>query len=172
MKKLFLLFFVVCATVSVNAQLYVGGALSAWMSETKTAETVTVKFLPELGFSISNRWAFGSVLGYTRKGVDGEITSETFEFTPYARFFFYRTELVRLFVESGFSIYSNKTGKADPEVTLSTGFKPGVSFDLSERVSLVAKFGFLGYRQYSEDHYDFGFSAEGNGLSLGVFYTF
>lgn len=172
MKKLFLLFFVVCAATSVNAQLYVGGSLSAWINETKTTETTTIKFLPEVGFSISDRWSFGTVLGYTYKDVDDKITTKTFEFAPYARFSFYRTELVRLFVEGGFSFYSSKAGKADAETTYSVGLKPGIALDLSERISLVAKFGFFGYRQYAEDDDAYGFSIDGNGLSLGVFYMF
>lgn len=172
MKKLFLLFFVVCVAISVNAQLYVGGSLSTWINETTTTETTTIKFLPEVGFSVSGRWAFGTVLGYTRKDVDSKVTTETFEFAPYARFSFYRTELVRLFVDGGFSFYSSEVGKADPEYTYSAGLQPGVALDLSEKVSLVAKFGFFGYRQYGEEEDAYGFSIDGNGLSLGVYYTF
>lgn len=172
MKKLLLLFVVVCATSSVKAQLYLGGSLSSWINETNSTETTTVKFLPEMGFSASNRWSFGTVFGFTYKDVNDKMTTKTFEFSPYARFSFYRTDLLRLFVEGGFSAYSSKVGKADSQSTFSMGLKPGVALDLSRRISLVAKFGFFGYREYGEDDDAYGFTIDGNGLSLGLFYSF
>jgi hypothetical protein len=171
MKKVILFFLIVCATTVVKAQVYVGGSLSSWFNETNSTETTTVRFLPEVGYSVSDRWAFGGVLGFTRKEVNDKTTTKTVEFSPYARFSFYRSELVHLFVEGGFTAYSSKVGSADAETTFSMGFRPGVSLDLSRNVSLVAKFGFLGYRDYGDED-AYGFLLDGNGLSFGVFYSF
>ncbi|MDR1223785.1 MAG: porin family protein [Tannerella sp.] len=177
MKKLLLLFFVICAAApAVNAQLYAGGSLSAWVKDINSEETATVTFLPEAGFAISDRWAFGTVLGYThrytRNDRDIKVTTQTFEFAPYARFSFYRTERVRLFVDGGFSLYSNKAGEADRTNTFSAGLKPGIALNLSEKISLIAKVGFLGFDRFNEDDRAYGFTIDGNGLSLGAYYAF
>ncbi|MDR2920710.1 MAG: porin family protein [Tannerella sp.] len=172
MKKFFILCVIVCACASVKAQLYVGGALSFWVSENGDVETTTVKFLPEVGYAISDKWAVGGVLGYTHTEVDDYDATKTYKFAPYARFSFYRTDLVRLFVDGGFSVYSSKVGKGDTNTTFSTGFEPGVALNLSKRVSLVTKFGFFGYREYSDDHDAFGLNLDGNTLTFGVYYSF
>jgi len=172
MKKIFGLLILVCVITSANAQVYIGGSVSAWVDENKKDETTTLEFLPEVGFLINDRWSLGTVLGYTQKEVDGTKTYETFEFAPYARFSYYRFDLVRLFVDAGFSLYSSKSGKAERETTYGIGLKPGVALDLSDRISLIAKFGFLGYRQYNDNHDAAGFNINGNSLSLGVFYAF
>lgn len=175
MKKLFLLFFGVCMVASVNAQLYVGGSLSAWTNKMETTEKSTIKFMPEMGFFVSDWWSFGTLLGYTIQdnGSSGSnSTTSTVEFAPYARLSFFYTGPVRLFVEGGFSLYSSKTGDADRKNTLSAGLKPGIALDLSDRISLVAKLGFFGYRQYSEDDVTYEFTLGGNGLSFGAYYTF
>ncbi|MDR2914686.1 MAG: porin family protein [Tannerella sp.] len=172
MKKLLLLFIFACMIALADAQVYVGGSVSVWVDENKKTETTTLDFLPEVGFVLSDRWSLGTVLGYTQKEVDGTSTNKTFEFAPYARFSFYRFDLVRLFVDANFSLYSSKAGKADRQTTYGVGLKPGVALDLSDRISLVAKYGFFGYRQYDDDHDAFGFNINGNGLSLGMFYTF
>jgi len=172
MKKIFVLCVIVCASVSVKAQLYLGGSLGFWLNENNSVETTTIKFLPEVGYSINDKWAVGGVLGYTHVEVDDKDASKTFKFAPYARFSFYGTDLVRLFVDGGISVYSSKVGKGDSETTFSTGFEPGVALDLSKRISLVTKFGFFGYREYSEDHNAFGLNLDGNTLTFGVYYSF
>ena len=50
--------------------------------------------------------------------------------------------------------------------------EPETMLDLSEKVSLYAKFGFSGFRQYGDDHTGLGFNLNGNSLSLGMYYTF
>lgn len=172
MKKILLMLIFVCVIASADAQVYIGGSVSVWVDENKKTETTTIEFLPEVGFLISDRWSLGTVLGYTQKEVDGANTNKTFEFAPYARFSYYRYDLVRLFVDASFSLYSSKAGKADRQTTFGVGLKPGVALDLSEKISLVAKFGFFGYRQYNDDHDAVGFNINGNNLSFGVFYTF
>ena len=172
MKKVLLLFLLACVMAPVGAQVYIGGSVSAWLDDNNGKETSTVSFLPELGFLLGERWAVGAVLGYSQRRYDGTTTSETFEFSPYARFTYYRTDLVGLFIDGTVSTYSSKSGSADRVATYSVGLKPGVSFDLSDRISLVAKFGFFGFRQYSDDNTGIGFNLNGNDLSLGLYYTF
>ena len=172
MKKLLLLFSFVFIVASVEAQVYIGGGISAWVEDKNGIETSTIDFLPEIGFFVGKRWAIGGVLGYSQKQVDGTKTFDSFEFAPYARFTFYRNELVRLFLDGTFSVYTSETGKSGSVDTYSLGIKPGLSLDLSEKISLYAKFGFFGFRQYDEDHTGVGFNLNGNNLSLGMYLTF
>ena len=157
---------------SADAQVYVGGSISAWLDDNYGTETRTLEFLPEVGFSISESWAIGTVLGFSQKRVESTTTNETFEFSPYARLSYYRTDLVRLFIDGTVSAYSTKYGNSDTQTTIGIGFKPGVALDLSEKVSLVAKFGFIGYRRYGDNRDALGIDLSGNNLSLGFFYTF
>ena len=172
MKKVLLVLVSVFIMASTEAQVYIGGGISAWIEDKSGTETSTIEFLPEIGFFVGKRWAIGGVLGYSQKHVDGTKTFDSFEFAPYARFTFYNNELVRLFIDGTFSVYSSESGKSSRVETYSFGLKPGLSLDLSEKVSLYAKFGFFGFRQYGEDHTGVGFNLNGNSLSLGMYYTF
>ena len=172
MKKALLLLVFACAMVSAGAQVYIGGAVSAWVEDDNGTSTGTVEFLPEIGFFVGQRWSIGGVIGYSQKLVDGTKTFNSYEFAPYARFTFYRNELVRLFMDGTVSLYSSQYGSSDRTETYSFGLKPGLSLDLSEKISLYAKFGFFGFRQYGDDRMGLGFNLNGNNLSLGMYYTF
>ena len=172
MKKVLLVLISVFIMASTEAQVYIGGGISAWIEDKNGTETGTIEFLPEIGFFVGKRWAIGGVLGYSQKQVEGTKTFDSFEFAPYARFTFYNNELVRLFVDGTFSVYSSETGTLSRVETYSLGLKPGLSLDLSEKISLYAKFGFFGFRQYDEDHTGVGFNLNGNNLSLGMYLTF
>jgi len=172
MKKVLLLFVCVFVMASAEAQVYIGGGVSAWIEDRNGTETTTLEFLPEIGFFVGKRWAIGGVLGYSQKLVDGTKTFDSYEFAPYARFTFYSNELVRLFIDGTFSVYSSETGSSNRVETYSLGLKPGLALDLSEKISLFAKFGFFGFRQYDDNHTGLGFNLNGNNLSLGMYYTF
>ena len=157
---------------SAGAQVYVGGSIATWLDNNNDVETRTLEFLPEVGFSINRMWSIGTVLGFSQKRVESTTTYETFEFSPYARLSYFRTDFVRLFVDGTISAYSSKYGSSDTQTTIGIGFKPGVALDFSKKVSFVAKFGFMGYRQYDEDHDALGIDLSGNNLSIGFYYTF
>jgi len=172
MKKVLLVLISVFIMASTEAQVYIGGGISAWIEDKNGTETGTIDFLPEIGFFVGKRWSIGGVIGYSQKHVDGTKTFDSFEFAPYARFTFYKNELVRLFIDGTIAVYSSETGTSIRTETYSLGLKPGLSLDLSEKINLFAKFGFFGFRQYGEDHMGLGFNLNGNSLSLGMYYTF
>jgi len=173
MKKIILLFVLVFVAASVDAQLYVGGAVSASIESNNDVEATTFKILPEAGYNISDKFAVGAVIGFSRSSYDGKSLGSTFQFAPYARFSFYRSDLVRLFVDGGFSVYSNKIEDSDVSITnFDIGVKPGIALDLSEKISLVGKFGFIGFRHYDDDHNKIDMSIDAADISIGLFYSF
>jgi hypothetical protein len=171
MKKIILLFVLVFVAASVDAQLYVGGAVSASIESKNDVEATTFKILPEAGYNISDKFAVGAVIGFSRSSYDGKSLGSTFQFAPYARFSFYRSDLVRLFVDGGFSVYSNDIGD-ETITTFDIGVKPGIALDLSEKISIVGKFGFIGFRHYDDDHNKIDMSIDATDISIGLFYSF
>lgn len=169
MKKIVLLFFVVCAAMTVNAQVYVGGSLGFWDND--DLDYTSYKIVPEIGYTLNDNWALGMELGYTHEEL-GENEREVFHVAPYARYSYLNSGIVSLFVDGGFGFSTIKDGDNGFEI----GLKPGIALKLTDRFSLVSKFGFLGYRKdYAGSELgggkEFGFDLT-NSLSLGFFVNF
>lgn len=171
MRKILLLCIIACAVFTANAQFYVGGSVGFWSQDVNSVETTTFKFLPEGGYAFNDKWAVGTTLGYVYTEIE-DLESKAFTFAPYARFSYFKKDMVRLFVDGGFDFYSVKPDKGDRVNTFSTGLKPGVALDLSKNISILAKFGFFGYQEYDDDSDGFGFDLNGNSLTFGIYYSF
>ncbi|WP_420186811.1 outer membrane beta-barrel protein [Bacteroides pyogenes] len=174
MKKILILFFMVAAALSVKAQVYVGGTTSLWHND--DADETYYAIAPEIGYNLNNEWIVGAAFGFARRSWDKEDLSlyrRTAFFAPYVRYSFYENKVVRLFVDGTIGLSSTKVKHHDSEGGFELGFKPGIAINLNKRFSLVAKCGFLGYRDdyaYGMDGY--GFSLSGEDLAFGVYYTF
>jgi hypothetical protein len=172
MKKLFLLSMLLIATISANAQIYVGGSLGFWYDSHNDPETTTFTVAPEIGYNINQKWAVGGVIDYTYGKVD-YVSANSFAIAPYARFSYYRNGIVRLFIDGGFGVSTTSYSGADSVTGIEIGFKPGIAFEVNKHFSLVAKCGFLGWRE------DYSLGTDGQGLllssedlSLGFHYEF
>ncbi len=75
-------------------------------------------------------------------------------------------------VDGGFGISTGKHKGFDSETGFEIGFKPGLAFNLTENFSLVAHYGFLGYRDKYNGNSVSGLSLSGNGLSFSLYYKF
>lgn len=175
MKKIVLLLVVICATVTANAQFYAGGSLGFWRNSTDNVNSA--KLVPEVGYTLNDNWAIGVELGYAHlKSGDAKMNSYTI--APYARYSYFNKGIVSLFVDGGFSVNSSKIKDGDDETGFSIGCKPGVAIKLSDKFSLVSKFGFLGYADefqlagntFSKKK-EFGFDFSNN-LTFGFFVNF
>lgn len=83
--------------------------------------------------------------------------------------------MVRLFVDGGlgFSTYKYDIDGGDSTNGFEIGFKPGIAVKQNKHFSLLAKCGFLGYRDdymYGDNGYGFAFTSED--LSFGFHYEF
>ncbi|NDV60752.1 outer membrane beta-barrel protein [Bacteroides sp. 519] len=174
MKKIILLLFVVCAAMTVNAQLYVGGSLGFWNDD--DADVTSYSIIPEVGYNLNQKWSIGAELGYTHLEASSEI--DVFSIAPYARLSCYETGIVRLFLDGGFGFASYKLNDADSETGFEIGIKPGIAVKLNDKFSLVSKFGFLGYRdQYmtaagKDAGNGFGLDFSPSSITFGLQVTF
>lgn len=184
MKKIFAVALVAMMTMTVNAQVYVGGGVGLQSSSYDGNSETFFKLMPEIGYNLNEDWAVGIAVGYgehktTLKSGNLKTTAKVkaFEIAPYARYTFAKFDKVNLFVD-GTVDYLHTDNAGDKNNTFSIGLKPGVAVNLNDKLSFVAHAGFLGY-QNSKDDYEgakaantFGFDLDGSNLSFGVYYNF
>ncbi len=170
MKKIVVLLFVVMAALSAKAQVYVGGSISFWHDDDKF-ETTTFSVSPEVGYNFNEKWAVGGTIGFGYDKTD-DVKTTVFAIAPYARFSYYENKIVRLFIDGGFGIASSKMGDEDAVTGFEIGLKPGLAIKLNEKFSLVAKCGFLGYREDYFGNNGTGLALTSEDLSFGFHYEF
>ncbi len=176
MKKLFLMAALAVATLSVNAQTWIGGQLGYSNSKVKDADDAenTWSIAPEIGYNLNDSWAIAAALNYTGTKF-GDVKANVFSFNPYVRYNAASYGDVTFFIDgsvaAGFG--KNETpGQEDVETTaIAAGFKPGIAYSICDKFGLVAHFGFLGYEFYKEDDaktntFSFNFT---NNITFGVY---
>lgn len=188
MKKFFTLAVVALASVfgASAGDGYIGGSLG-FMHNEEAGKVSTNEFtiLPELGYNFNDKWAIGTTIGYDYThlcGVDTDV--HLFVFNPYARFTYFRTDnnLVQLFIDGGAGIGVGSVDYGDDDsdtaVTWNVGFRPGVAFNLTDKFSVVAHIGFLGYQGANNAAFNAGnprkggFMLDSNDLTLGFYFNF
>ena len=180
MKKILMTMVAAFATVSMQAQVYIGGsaAIEAWSTQKLAgdkSETV-FKIMPEIGYNLTDKWAIGTLIGYQNdkvKGVNG-MSESAFSIAPYARYTFSKLGKVNLFVDGGIGFTS--ASKAD-WTEINIGFTPGLAVNLTDNLSFVSHIGFIGWDQYNPDGDDnniskFGLSLDSMDLTFGLYYNF
>ncbi|MBP5772402.1 MAG: outer membrane beta-barrel protein [Bacteroidaceae bacterium] len=181
MKKMFLMAAMAVASLTANAQTWIGGSLGFDYEKYKNADAKTYfSIAPTVGYNLSDAWAIGLELnlGFGSEGMSslhesGYKTTEV-KVAPFARYTFAKLGMASFFVDGGFGLgYAKleKNGVSADGTTWHIGFRPGISLAFSENLSGVATLGYLGFR-HMEDYSHFGLNANGNALSLGLYYTF
>lgn len=178
-----LLAVVAVLSLAASAQnLYLGGSVAAWRDGTD--HQTNIKILPEIGYTLSESAAVGAVVGWDYYHQSG-ANLNLFTLAPYYRYNFVKVDRVKLFCDGGIDLGFGKAKAGDYKsktaVTYGIGFKPGVSVSVSYNVSLVAHFGFLGYKDGNNAakdagevvgySYGWGFKFS-NELSFGFYYNF
>lgn len=180
MKKIFALAAMALVAISVNAQgWFAGGTLNAWRDVTDNKTEFTI--MPEFGYNFNDSWALATGIGYQHLYNDGK-KSNIFRIDPYARWTFARVSIVGFFVDGGVGVGFGKSKVGDVSSKTATiwhiGFQPGISVNVNEKVSLVAKFGILGYEGANKHAKAVGFAdggglrLSGDALSFGFYYNF
>lgn len=165
MKKLVLTLALVFGMLTANAQFFVGGEFG--LTYDGGSENTTIKIAPELGYAFNDMWTVAGSIGYTH-----EDNYNSFYIAPYARWTFFKKDFLSLLVDGGFGVSVGKHKGLDSESGFEIGFKPGISFDLTDNFSLVAHCGFLGYRDKFNDNSVSGLSLKGEDLSFSLYYKF
>lgn len=177
---------VAAMAVSANAQLYVGGGVGLTSSkwDTDGAENVTsYKFIPEIGYNFTDDMAVGIAFGWLGSNKGG---AKAFSMNPYLRYTFLKQGMVSVFADAtvGYAhaysdpIYEDKRFKSVDGIE--AGIKPGVAFNVTDKFSVVAHVGFLGWEQVKLENYtggtakrnNYGLDLDGNNLSLSLYYKF
>jgi len=182
MKKIMLVVALMVATVSANAQVYVGGGLGFSSDKPQHAEGVDVKtttsyhILPEVGYKLDDKLSVGIQLGYSHSKA-GEDKKDEFTIAPYARYTFVKWGNVGLFTDAQFLYNHVKDGELKTN-TWSLGLIPGVSIDVTKNLTFLTKIGWLGYKSEKKDiegnkaSSDFGFDVSGEKLQFALLYNF
>ena len=184
MKKFMMTLVVLCAALSVNAQVYLGGSLGLnTVSQNEGDDQTSFKILPEIGYKFNENWAIGSVIGYQKGTYDMQSNPKlgsndsykAFSFEPYARYTFVNSKLVSVFLDMGFGITSGENHNND-FTAFNVGVRPGVAVNLNKHFSFVTKVGFLGYNEVNpkdgKKSHSFGLDLDGNNLTFGLYYNF
>ena len=183
MKKILTLAVLAVASLAATAQTYIGGSVG--LGYDIDSEKVNFTLAPEVGYNLNSKLAIGTTLAYSYNGElkvndKAQTVQNIFNFDPYVRYTFARVAENKLsfFCDGTVGVGVVKNEGADAGATWKVGFKPGMSYALSSKCSLVAHFGFLGYEgaddnakvlgQKNKVGFDFG----SLNLSFGAYFTF
>jgi len=181
MKKLLLSLAIMFGFTSVvSAQdvgkVWVGGSVGVNTSKVTDGDRLTnYKLLPEIGYVLSDNWGIGIKLGYAHNEYnveDKKMKSDGFMVNPFARYAFLKGDIGGLFVDGGAGYAYSKIKSTSTKVhEFEVGLRPGVSINVSDKVALTGKFGFIGY-QYekfgSKKTNTFGFDFDLSQVQLGM----
>lgn len=189
MKKFLLAAALVVASLSANAQVYLGGGISLHSEDPGEGDTkTTINLVPELGYKLDDKLSIGVKLGYEHSK-QGDKSSNDYTFEPYVRYTFAKWNKVGVFGEAGFG-YTHFEDKVEKEydhatVTAKTkankwyiGVRPGVSIDVTNNLTFLTKIGWVGYSSYKLDadgakaQTDLGLNLSGNNLQFSLVYNF
>ncbi|WP_300503531.1 outer membrane beta-barrel protein [uncultured Duncaniella sp.] len=183
MKKFLLMAVMAIMTLGASAQTqkwYAGGQLTLGRTTTELSgvslKSTQIAVLPEIGYNVTDNFALGAIFGVDyRKTGDSKLT--TFNINPYARATYFRSGMVDLFVDGGVGFGIGRAN-GHTAVTYEIGFRPGVALNLSEKFSLVAHVGFLGYESANRPAKrngapeNWGLNLDSTDLMFGFYYHF
>ena len=131
---------------------------------------------PEFGYFISDQLALGIVAGFYGSSIkDNEGDNPfTFRVNPYARYFLIQDGNFGLFLQGNVAFESTN---APAKVSVfGVSINPGVSYNLSDKFTATAAFGWLGFESTSPDGGDstseFGLRVNGSTLKVGLAFNF
>jgi hypothetical protein len=166
MKKLFFTLALVLGVFSVSnaqevGQMWIGGTAGIWYESVKDGDDFTsYKIVPEFGYVVTENIGVGINVGFVhQEGTQGTILGNDLILgdmdgvivNPFVRYTFAKGSVGGLFVDGGvgYTYSKEKSGFKRENNMLEVGFRPGAAVKVSDNVSLIGKFGFLGY-EYSK----------------------
>ena len=187
MKKLLLAAAFVVASLSANAQVYLGGGVSFHSTDPGEGDTkTTINLIPELGYKLDDKLSIGVKLGLEHSK-QGDASSNDYTFEPYVRYTFAKWNKVGFFGEGGYKHFEDKVEDKVGGATVSVktkanawyiGVRPGVSIDVTKNLTFLTKIGWLGYTSYKKDvdgaeaSTDLGLDLSGENLQFSLVYNF
>lgn len=165
MKKLIVLIaicFAALCTTNVSAQSFISGQFG--FSRTSVADsdikTSSFTFMPNYGYSLNEKILVGASLGYTMDSRDNGTTKTTtsmFNIYPYARLYGKVAEKFAIYGEGGIRVGFGNTkytaagiDAKTPSSIFGIGIKPGVQYFFTDKWSMNAAYGNLGFSLSTE----------------------
>ena len=196
MKKIFVMAVMAAATLTANAQWWAGGSFALDFSSNANDNMTTFEIAPEVGYNLSDKWSVAVALGFgtsnnsavnawdgtaqagtsatdesTMTGMKTGESLNYFKIAPYVRYSFVKWDKVSIFADGGvgFKVYNQDRGNS-----INVGIAPGIAFTPTQKLSLVARIGGIGYQKDSEKHGDGSkfFIGFANNISFGAYYNF
>lgn len=177
MKKIMMTLAAALIAVSASAQFYVGGGVGIGTGKVKVGgnseSATTYKFVPEVGYNFDENWAAGVAFGWEGMTKGGP---KTIEVNPYARYTFFRSDLVNVFVDGGVGYAHSYNAETDVD-DLYVGLRPGVAVNLNKKLSFVTHVGFFGYAHEKDNNTKVKSNAwsadlDGRNITFGLYYNF
>ena len=161
MKKFFAIAALAVASLTVNAQTWIGGSFGFNWDKSKdegAKATTSWEIAPEVGHDIDETWAIAIKLGVnsSKHGDDDELHLALAGAVG--------------FLDGGLAYKSHGSHKGN---SFGIGIKPGVAYKVAEGISLEAKFGGFGWTTFSKDGGNkdkFGLGVDTEDLSFGIFF--
>lgn len=154
-RMIFTLAIIFGLTSVVNAQsagnIWAGGSVGLKTSKVKDGDRLTnYNIIPEVGYMITDNWGVGMKLGYAHDEYtlnNSKVKADGFTVNPFARYSFLKGNIGGLFVDGGVGYTYSKIKSTDVKThEFEVGFRPGVSINVSDKIALTGKFGFIGYQ--------------------------
>lgn len=133
MKKILLTALVAVAALTANAQTYVGAGFNFH----KLGDANSFGINAEVGTALDEKFGFGIALGYNTQK-DG---FDAFDINPYVRYQALQIGKVNIFVDGGlyYNYYKPKASGSKADNAFGLNIAPGLAFNLSQHISIVAK---------------------------------
>lgn len=175
MKKIFASLVVLLVSVAVNAQVYVGGGIGFSNVENTADDSKVTSFIiqPEIGYKLDDKWSIGTTLDF-EYAKQGDYKATSFAVAPYVRYNAFKVGVVTFFADASAEIAALKVDGGDSFSGWAIGIKPGVSVDVTKKLTFVAHAGGIGYFDTEDINNLKGFDANiGTGdLSFSLFWNF
>ena len=184
MKKLVLAALVAVASLTANAQFWVGGEVGFNAAKTTAngnTQNKSNKFVvaPEVGYKVNDKIDVAVLIGYSHAknntlfnyDIDF-VNANGFEIEPYVRYTFAKAGNFSFFADGGFGYALLHESGAKSANAWEIAVKPGIAYSLSDKVSLVAHVGCAGWQFVKRgdvkiNGWECGVS--GNNISFGVY---
>ena len=157
--------------LQANAQWFVGGyvRMDSYISNEGVS---TIDISPDVGYTFG-RWSVGVAFNsYVSFYFGKSFTSYNIGADPYAEYYFPINDFLSFFIEGGLGLRYHKY----VEEGFDYGYfnfipyaAPGIEFMLSDHWSIL---GHIGRLQWDNHQKNISFSAEGQALSMGLYYNF
>ena len=189
---------VAVASLSANAQVWVGGEVGFSAGKTtnngtKFGSGADFNLIPEIGYTLNDKFDIAVAIGIAHNNGNGkayagtegydayrmvldDVNRNAFTLNPYVRYKFANAGDFTFFVDGGFSYTMiHYSGNDDNGNQWSLGFKPGIAYNISDKVSLVAHIGRLDYNFFKQGdikNNEFNMGVSGNNLTFGAYVSF